>query len=201
MPAARRRRYRRRFRRYRNIWNEYNVLRTKCEYSSPVLFPANDGQPYFTNTTNNNRSWITIPQMLVRYARNNNLREMFGYCKVTGIKLESIPHSNNLSVDGLSNQTPVCVALLMGTSDENAAMTYDDLIIVNTGMILDPTQRKSKYFSAKGGQFDLKIAADTGNICAGTLMVRSMNAGKFAVSPGWNIKVTLYCYWRYAKNI
>lgn len=202
MPAARRRRYRRRaFRRYRSVWSDYNVLRTKCEYSTPVLFPTGDGQPYFTNTVNNNRSYITIAQMMDRYARNNNLREMFGFCKITGFKIEAIPHSNNLSVDGLSNQTPVCVAMLMGTSDVNAAVTYPDLVIVNTGMVLDPTSRKVKYFSAKGSQWDLKLAADTNSIGAGTLLVRSMNDGKFSVSPGWNIKVTLYCYWRYAKNI
>lgn len=199
--AAKRRRYRRRFRRYRSIWSDYNVLRTKCEYSTPVLFPTGDGQPYFTNTVNNNRSYITVPQMMEKYARNNNLRDMFAFCKVTGFKIEAIPHSNNLSVDGLSNQTPVCVAMLIGSNDQNAGLTYPDLVIINTSMILDPTSRKIKYFSTKGDQFDLKLSSNENSMCAGTLLVRSMNDGKFSVSPGWNVKVTLYCYWRYAKNI
>ena len=199
MPAARRRRVRRRLRRYRNVWNEYNVLRTKCEYSTPLLFPGEAGQPYFHNTTNNNRSWITFPQMMEAYGKNTMLREMFGYCKITGIKVEVIPHSNNMSVAGLSNQTPVCLAFLMGVSAENANAAYADLIMVNTSMIVDPTNRQSRYYSLKGAAWDLKGANDNNLIAAGTMIVRAMNAGAFNVSPGWNIKITLYCYWRYAK--
>lgn len=200
MPAVRKRRYRRKLvRRYKNMWNEYNVLRTKCEYTTPLLFPTNAGQPYFHNTTNNNRKWITFPQMMELYGKNTILREMFGYCKISGVKIEVLPHSNNVSVAGLSNQTPVVIAFLMGVSAENANAAYADLIMVNTSIIADPSNRQSRYFSTKGAAWDLKGAADNNLIGAGTMIVRSMNDGAFNVSPGWNIKVTLYCYWRYAK--
>lgn len=202
MPAARKyRRRRRAFRRYRNIWSEYNVLRTKCEYTSPLLFPNESGQPYFSNSPSNNRRYLTFAEMMDRYARNNNLREMFGYVKVTGVRLEVIPHSNNLSVTGLSNQTPVCIAILFGTSAENAGADYNDVVTCNTAVIADPVTRIARYFSAKGGSWDLKVASDATAIGAGTLIVRAMNNGAYSASPGWNVKVTLYCYWRYAKTI
>ena len=146
MPAARRKRARRRFRRYKSLWSEYNVFRTKCEYSTPLLYPNEAGQPYFTNTNNNNRKYITFPEMMAKYKNNTALREMFGYCKITGIKVEVIPHSNNVSVTGISNQTPVVLAFLMGVSAENQNASYSDLVCVNTSLILDPSNRQS-YFN------------------------------------------------------
>lgn len=124
---------------------------------------------------------------------------MFGYCKVTGIKVEVIPHSNNVSVAGLSNQTPVVLAFFIGDSGEHANANYSDLVCVNTSLILDPSNRQSRYFSTKGGSWDLKAAGDINTVGAGTMIVRAMNDGAYTTSPGWNVKVTLYVYWRYAK--
>lgn len=205
MPAARRRLRRRIRRRYpltRSRWHQYNVLRTKCEYVTQLLYPADQaGQPYLNNTTGGNRSYISIPEMMATYNRNTQLRSMFAYCMVSGFKIEVTPHSNNVSAAGISNQSPVCLALLPGTNGANAGLTFNDLSVVNTGMVLDSTQRQSRYWSWRGGQFDMKLAADNDAIAAGTLLVRSVTNGVYTQSPSWNVRVTLYVVWRYAKLV
>lgn len=82
---------------------------------------------------------------------------------------------------------------------EHANANYSDLVCVNTSLILDPSNRQSRYFSTKGGSWDLKAAGDINTVGAGTMIVRAMNDGAYTTSPGWNVKVTLYVYWRYAK--
>lgn len=205
MPAARRRvRRRRRYPRYRGVsrWSQYNTLRTKCEYSTTLQFPNGQqaGQPYFQNTPNNNRSWINFAVMMQRYAKNDALREMFAWVSVSGIKIETVPHSTNISTN-LGNQSTVCLAVLPGVNDEQNAMTYNELIAVNTSLLLDPMQRQSRYWSWRGGQFDMKVSADQGALTAGQMVCRAMYDGIYTQTNAWTVKVTLYLYWRYAKVV
>lgn len=206
MPAARRRlnRRRRRYPRYRNVsrWSQYNTLRTKCEYSTTLTFPdgQNPGQPYFANTENGNRKWINFADMMRRYGKNSQLREMFSWVSLSGVKLEVIPHSLNVAAN-ISTQTPVCIAILPGVNGDEANATYSDIICINTSLILDPTSRQSRYWSWRGGQFDMKVAGDQSALTSGQMIVRSMFDGNYTSTNGWNVKVTLYLYWRYAKVI
>ena len=205
MPAARRRlRRRRRAPMYRRIsrWSQYNTLRTKCEYTTTLTFPntQNPGQPYFSNTEGGNRNWINFADMMKKYAKNDQLREMFAWVSVTGVKLEALPHSVNVGAN-VATQTPVTLAILPGVNGQEQNMTYDQLVCVNTSILLDPTQRQSRYWSWRGGQFDMKVAGDSSALTSGQLVVRSMFDGVYASTNGWNIKVTLYLYWRYTKIV
>lgn len=201
--AKKKRSYRRRYRRYRAVrWAQYNVFRTKCEWSSIISFPENDGQPVITGAGVNGQdvSFISLSELLKKYPKNDSLRSMFSYVTITGVRVEVIPHSLNTATS-LTQQYPVAFAYVSGTNNNPDNITFNDLQSVNSSIILDPSNRQTRYWPLKGAQFDLKLAADTNASAAGVFKILSLANGQYSKTPGWNVKITLYCYWRYAKYL
>lgn len=207
MPARRRAitrvsRRRRRGGSYRNKWLQYNVLRAKLEWYCQIKFPQEAGQPVLAWGAGENdyAPYRTINNIMYATSAGNRLRDMFAYGSISGIKLEIMPHSNHHST-GISYQYPVVVAYLPGVYENQAGATFNEIAALNTSLMLDPLNRQSRYFSSRGASFDLKITQPDNSLLNGQLIVRALVNGTVSVSPAWNMKVTLYAYFRYAKVV
>ena len=178
-------------------WYQYNTFRTKIEYYTQIVFPENKGDVYFSEA---NVSWKNFTSMINASTHGDTLRSMFAYLIVNGVKVEVIPFSTNTTLV-LGDQVPVVLAFIPGTSINPTAYNFNDLNQINTSLMLDPVNKEEKYFSFRGATRDLKLAAD--NNAGGTGGMKVIANGQASNMTGnqWNMKVTLYVYWRFAKIV
>ena len=198
-PRARRTRAVRRFRRYKNIkWYQYNTFRTKMEYYTQITYPNNQAGDISFIAANN--SWINLATIINGTPNGDTLRQMFSYLIVTGVRIETQPFSTNTTLV-MAQQAPVCLAFVVGTNNDPQALNFNDISQINTSMLLDPLTRQVKYFSFRGATKDLKLTADNNAGGTGGFKVIGRGQARSDGGPAWNMKATLYVYWRYAKVI
>ena len=178
-------------------WYQYNTFRTKIEYYTQIVFPENKGDVYFSEA---NVSWKNFASMINASTHGDTLRSMFSYLIVNGVKVEVIPFSTNTTLV-LGDQIPVVLAFVAGTANNPTAYNFNDLNQLNTSFMLDPVNKEEKYFSFRGATRDLKLTAD--NNAGGTGGMKVIANGQASNMTGnqWNMKVTLYVYWRFAKIV
>ena len=93
MTAYKRRYYRRYYRRYRSVSNQYFPCRVEGVYT--IAFPENAGSPLFYDTSGNVSFVVAFANLFRGSQYYGSLVKMFGYYKVTGVKMEVQPHLDN----------------------------------------------------------------------------------------------------------
>ena len=197
---ARRRRAagkKRTYRRWRRSkWLQYNTLRTKMEYFSQIAFPQGQGPVHFVTE---NATSVTLGTMLNNSSGGTHLKEYFAYCTITGIRLDIVPHANNSDAFA-TNVSPVLLCYVPGMNQIDTGNTdFLKLLACDTALQLDPTLRQTRYFSLRGATQNLSIAQGAESGPAGLLCLKCPENSDYDSSPSWNMKVTLYVYWRYTK--
>ena len=87
MTAYRRRTYRRYYRRYRSLSNQYFPCRVEGVFT--IGFPSDQsGSPRFYDAASNYSSVVTFSALFQGSQYYGSLVNMFGYYKVTGVKME-----------------------------------------------------------------------------------------------------------------
>ena len=87
---GRRNYYRRGYRRYKSVSNSYFSARVEGVYT--IAFPQNAGYPVFVE--NNALNTVTFNSLFSSSQYYGSLTNMFGYYKVSGVRLSYIKKSN-----------------------------------------------------------------------------------------------------------
>ena len=144
MTAYKRRYYRRYYRRYRSVSNQYFPCRVEGVYT--IAFPENAGSPLFYDTSGN-VSFVVAFANLVRGSQYyGSLVKMFGYYKVTGVKMEVQPHLDNAA--NVKQTAPILLGFRTGSITQ---MTYNELVADNNSLFLGTSHGK-KYISTMNSQ-------------------------------------------------
>ena len=144
MAAYRRRPYRRYYRRYRSVSNRYFPCRVEGVYT--IAFPSDAGAPRFYDASSNYGYVVTFATLFKGSQFYGSLVNMFGYYKVSGVKMEVQPH-----LDNAANVRQTAPLLLGFRTGSVAQMTYNELVADNNSLFLG-TSPKKKYISTMNAQ-------------------------------------------------
>ena len=130
MTAYRRRSYRRYYRRYRSVSNQYFPCRVEGVYT--ISYPTGDnGAPRFYDAAGNFNFVVTFATLFSNSQYYGSLVNMFGYYKVTGVRMEVHPNWDNSGA--VKQQYPILLGFRTGSI---AQMTYPELIADNNSFFL-----------------------------------------------------------------
>ena len=179
-----RRRYARRYRRYRNLSNQY--FRTRIEGVYTIAFPSDVGDPVFAEENKNTVSFWSIFGGSRYYG---SLTEMFGYYKITGAAIEVIPGPKNF--EGTSTVgAKTLVGIMFG--DNSSGATYHKLVADNNSILLGVLTKSRKYVSTMGAVDWLPVSSSTDTANVGRFAVVSSITGSLTNQPTWTCKLSIY---------
>ena len=120
--------------------NQYFPCRVEAVYT--VGFP-NDvgGSPRFNDAAGNHNTVVTFANLFQGSQFYGSLVTMFGFYKVTGVKMEVQPHLDNSG--NVRQVNPILVGFRTGSIDR---MTYNELVADNNSLFLGTSPNK-KYVS------------------------------------------------------
>ena len=131
----RRRRYRRYFRRYRQVGAQ-QYFRVKAEFVDSIRFPDELGQPIFLSRIAQqlvgDRSILTNQSCLTGYTYAIMLSGIFSFYKIAGIRVETIPDSRNNSLDPANVPRATYLSYRSG---DNAIQTFDQVKANNLSIL------------------------------------------------------------------
>ena len=179
-----RRRYARRYRRYRNVSNQY--FRTRIEGVYTVAFPSSTGDPVFAETNEKSVSFWDIFGGSRYYG---SLTEMFGYYKITGAAIDVTPGPTNFQ-----GTSTVGAKTLVGIQfgDNNSGVSYHKLVADNNSILLGVLTKSRKYVSTMGAVDWLPCSSSTDTAQVGRFAVASSITGTLTNQPTWTCKLSIY---------
>lgn len=180
--AVRRRTYRRYYRRYRSVANRYFPCRVEGVYT--VGFPSDPaGAPRFYDGAGNYNFVVTFATLFQGSQFYGSLVNMFGYYKVSGVKMEVEPHLDNSG--NVRQVNPILIGFRTGSV---AQMTYSELIADNNSLFLGTSSNK-KYVSTMNSQ---GWGPTNTEQVVGAFSVASSGTSTMGRSPFWSIKLCVY---------
>ena len=180
--AIRRRTYRRYYRRYRSLSNLYFPCRVEGVFT--IGFPSGqDGAPRFYDAAGNYNSFVTFTTLFQGSQYYGSLVKMFGYYKVTGVKMEVHPNWDNSG--NVIQQQPILLGFRTGSI---AQMTYNELIADNNSLFLGISPVK-KYVSTMNSQ---GWGPTNTEQVVGAFSVGSSGASDKGSLPVWSCKLCVY---------
>lgn len=178
-----RRRYSRGYRRYRSLSNQY--FRTKIEGVYTIAFPQDPGSPVFAERSTDTLAFGDIFQGSQYY---NSLKQMFGYCKVTGVAIEVIPGPKNFEGTATIGAKTL-VGVHFGAS---TVMNYHQLVADNSSILLGVLTKSRKYVSSMGAIGWMNTASGTEIDFIGGFSVASSITGTLNNQPTWTCRLSIY---------
>lgn len=179
--AYRRRAYRRYYRRYRSVSNQYFPCRVEGVFS--IGYSDNAGQPRFYDAAGNYSSVVTFAALFQGSQYYGSLVKMFGYYKVTGVRMEVQPQLDNGA--NVRQTSPLLLGFRTGTI---AQMTYAELIADNNSLFLGTSPNK-RYVSTMNAQGWGPTSTEQ---VVGAFSVASSGVSSQTYSPTWSCKLCVY---------
>ena len=181
--AIRRRTYRRYYRRYRSVANRYFPCRVEGVYT--IAFPNNDagGPPRFYDASSNYDYVVTFATLFKGSQFYGSLVNMFGYYKVSGVKMEVQPQLDNAA--NVRQTSPILLGFRFGSI---AQMTYNEVVADNNSLFLGTTSNK-KYISTMNSQGWGPTNTDQ---VVGAFSVSSPGVSTTTSAPTWACKLSVY---------
>ena len=181
MTAYRRRSYRRYYRRYRSLSNQYFPCRVEGVYT--IAYPSDAGSALFYDTAGNVSYVVAFANLFRGSQYYGSLVKMFGYYKVTGVKMEVQPHLDN---DANVKQTaPILLGFRTGSVVQ---MTYNELVADNNSLFLGTSSNK-KYVSTMNSSGWGPTNTDQ---VVGAFSVSSPGVSTTTSAPTWACKLSVY---------
>ena len=182
MTAYRRRSYRRYYRRYRSVSNQYFPCRVEGVYT--IAFPGDAaGTARFFDASQNWSSVVPFSTLFSNSQYYGSLVKMFGYYKVTGVRMEVQPHWDNSG--NIRQLNPILIGFKTGSI---AQMTYAELIADNNSLFLGTSPNK-KYISTMNSSG--WGPANTDQV-VGAFSVSSPGVSTTTSAPTWACKLCVY---------
>ena len=182
MTAYRRRSYRRYYRRYRSVSNQYFPCRVEGVYT--ISYPTGDnGAPRFYDAAGNFNFVVTFATLFSNSQYYGSLVNMFGYYKVTGVRMEVHPNWDNSGA--VKQQYPILLGFRTGSI---AQMTYPELIADNNSFFLGTSFQK-KYVSTMNSS---GWGPTNTEQVVGAFSVASSGTSNYGSSPIWSCKLCVY---------
>ena len=180
--AVRRRTYRRYYRRYRSVSNRYFPCRVEGVYT--IAFPSDaSGTPRFYDTSSNYSYVVSFATLFRGSQYYGSLVKMFGYYKVTGVKIEVQPHLDNAA--NVKQTAPILLGFRTGTLIQ---MTYNELVADNNSLFLGTSPNK-KYVSTMNSS---GWSATSDDQIVGAFSVSSPGVSTTTNAPTWACKLCVY---------
>lgn len=179
--AYRRRSYRRYYRRYRSVSNQYFPCRVEGVYT--IGYPAQEGTPRFFDAAGNWSSVVPFSTLFSNSQYYGSLVNMFGYYKVTGVRMEVQPNWDNATA--IKQEAPILLGFRTGSV---AQMTYPELIADNNSFFLGTGSQK-KYVSTMNSQ---GWGPTNTEQVVGAFSVASSETSTRGESPRWSCKLCVY---------
>ena len=183
--AYRKRPYRRYYRRYRSVSNQYFPCRVEGVYT--VSFPqdttGSSGAPRFYDAATNWSYVVPFSTLFEGSQYYGSLTNMFGFYKVTGVKMEVQPHIDNAA--NVRQTFPVLIGFKTGSV---AQMTYSQLIADNNSLFLSTSPNK-KYISTMNSQ---GWSPTNASQAVGAFSVGAASISNSTHSPTWACKLCVY---------
>lgn len=224
--AKTKKRYYRKFRRYKNISNNY--LRIKVEYTDRIIFPdyepgsnqaANMGYCYWKLRENaagqDQQVVITLGDVGTQYSYNASLQALFSYYRPTGVRIEVVPDSRNaalpssVTINNVAYSIPYPTAMISYRMGSNASQTLGEAKANNQSILLNSSQKVARYWRVHGattayavttasftGAFTVRNEYDTANTAEGREH-RSLMV--YRTMPSWSVKISVYYLYKYCK--
>ena len=179
--AYRRRTYRR-YRRYRSVSNQYFPCRVEGVYT--IAFPSDaSGTPRFYDTSSNYSYVVSFATLFRGSQYYGSLVKMFGYYKVTGVKMEVQPHLDNAA--NVRQPGPILLGFRTGSVVQ---MTYNELVADNNSLFLGTSPNK-KYVSTMNSSGWGPTNSDQ---VVGAFSVSSPGVSTTTNAPTWACKLCVY---------
>ena len=180
--AVRRRTYRRYYRRYRSVSNRYFPCRVEGVFT--IGFPGDPaGAPRFYDAAGNSNNVVTFTNLFQGSQFYGSLVKMFGYYKVTGVKMEVQAHLDNAA--NVKQTAPILLGFRTGSVMQ---MTYQELVADNNSLFLGTTPNK-KYVSTMNSQGWGPTNTDQ---VVGAFSVSSPGVSTTTSAPTWACKLCVY---------
>lgn len=179
--AYRRRSYRRYYRRYRSVSNQYFPCRVEGVYT--IGYPAQEGSPRFFDAASNWSSVVPFSTLFSNSQYYGSLVNMFGYYKVTGVRMEVQPNWDNATA--IKQEAPILLGFRTGSVVQ---MTYPELIADNNSFFLGTGSQK-KYVSTMNSQ---GWGPTNTEQVVGAFSVASSETSTRGESPRWSCKLCVY---------
>ena len=174
-----RRRY---YRRYRSVSNRYFPCRVEGVFT--IGFPSDaSGAPRFYDSASNYSSVVTFSALFQGSQFYGSLVNMFGYYKVTGVKMEVQPQLDNAA--NVRQTSPLLLGFRFGSV---AQMTYNEIVADNNSLFLGTSPNK-KYISTMNAQ---GWSATSTEQAVGAFSVASAQNSSTTYSPTWACKLCVY---------
>ena len=178
---GRKRYYRYGYRRYRNVSNVYFPCRVEGAYT--IAFPDTSGQPRFYDASQNFSFVVPFSALFKASQYYGSLVNMFGFYKVTGVKMEVQAHVDNLA--NVRQLSPVILGFRTGSV---ALMTYQELVADNNSLFLGTSPSK-RYVSTMNSQGWSPTNTEQH---FGAFSVASSLASTNALYPTWSCRLCVY---------
>ena len=173
-----RRRY---YRRYRSVANRYFPCRVEGVYT--IAFPSDAGSPRFYDSAGNYSYVVAFANLFRGSQYYGSLVKMFGYYKVTGVKMEVQPHLDNAA--NVKQTAPILIGFRTGSITQ---MTYNELVADNNSLFLGTSHGK-KYVSTMNSQGWGPTNTDQ---VVGAFSVSSPGVSTTTSAPTWACKLSVY---------
>ena len=174
-----RRRY---YRRYRSVSNQYFPCRVEGVYT--IAYPSGeDGAVRFFDAAGNFNFVVTFATLFTNSQYYGSLTSMFGYYKVTGVRMEVHPNWSNAGA--VIQQDPILLGFRTGSI---AQMTYPELVADNNSLFLGVNSSK-KYVSTMNSQ---GWGPTNTEQVVGAFSVGSSGTSNKGRSPFWSCKLCVY---------
>ena len=178
----RRRSYRRYYRRYRSVSNQYFPCRVEGVYT--IGYPSDaSGVPRFYDAAGNYNTSVPFSTLFQGSQYYGSLVTMFGYYKVTGVKMEVQPQFDNAA--NVRQLHPILLGFRAGSI---ATMTYSELIADNNSLFLGTSPNK-RYISTMNAQ---GWSATSTEQAVGAFSVASAQNSSTTYAPTWACKLCVY---------
>ena len=162
--------------------NQYFPCRVEGVYT--IAFPSDAaGTPRFYDTSSNYSYVVSFATLFRGSQYYGSLVKMFGYYKVTGVKMEVQPHLDNAA--NVRQPGPILLGFRTGSVVQ---MTYNELVADNNSLFLGTSPNK-KYVSTMNSQGWGPTATEQ---VVGAFSVASSNPSSTTYSPTWSCKLCVY---------
>ena len=162
--------------------NQYFPCRVEGVYT--IAFPGDSsGTPRFYDTAGNYSYVVSFGTLFRGSQYYGSLVKMFGYYKVTGIKMEVQPHLDNAA--NVKQTAPILLGFRTGTVVQ---MTYNELVADNNSLFLGTSANK-KYVSTMNSS---GWGATSDDQIVGAFSVSSPGVSTTTNAPTWARKLCVY---------
>lgn len=188
----RRKYYKKYYRRYRKISENY--FKARVEAVGKVTWPVGVGAPILYLSNDVYGSVLTFQEILRQTTYIVMLKGMFSFYRLTGMSMEFVPDASNTNgVKQVDNETSVMVAPRAG---DDALMTFGEIKSVNSAILLNAMQTTRRYTKFYGYTGDW---IDTGVFPKGAVSIAAQSNAAVATSPTWNFRFVLYLLYKKSK--